>query len=460
MHKKSAFMLAATHSGAGKTTITLGLLRALQNKGMSVQPFKCGPDFIDPTLHHFVTGKNSRNLDLKMCGSDYVKSCFDTFSIGADICLVEGVMGLFDGGSASSASLAKVLSIPVILVVDVKASAESVAAIVKGFESLDLELTIYGVILNRIGSPRHRSLIEKSIAQHCTSPVLGILPRDPSFSIPDRHLGLFMGDEQPLSNNQLEHLAKIITENIDLDRLVEICTPLPSSTNVDIQSTSAKKTWLKNLPQSQQQIRIGLALDKAFCFYYQDNLDILQSLGAEIVPFSPLSDPHLPEDIDALYLGGGYPELHSRQLSENVKMRDHMIFMSEQGLPIFAECGGFMYLTQGIVDRDENFWPMAGIFPVRSKMKDRLSRLGYREVVCQSNLFGAASLFGHEFHYSEIEEMPQAIKQVFNENPCNLQGFQVNNTMGSYLHIHLGRSKEVAQHFITFCKKNTVGLYS
>ena len=447
-HTTKAFLLAATHSGAGKTTISLGLMAALGRQGLTVQPFKCGPDFIDPTLHRMASGRLSLNLDLRMCGAEYVERAFQRLAAKADISVVEGVMGLFDGGVASPAALARALHLPVILVVDVKGSAESVAAVVKGFEDLDPELALMGVIFNRTGSPRHLELISGAVRAHCRTPILGALPRQQEFAIPDRHLGLMMGAEMPLSASQLDALAAAVTENIDLEAIKRLAT-MPLSAPCRLLPGTADAV------SRESSIRIGIARDQAFCFYYQDNLDLLHDAGAELVEFSPLTDPALPPGLDGLYLGGGYPELHGAALAANHGLLAEIRAWSAAGRPLYAECGGFIYLCQGVVDLDGAFWPLAAIFPTRATMRPRLARLGYREATITTPcLLGAGgTLFGHEFHYSEIDEMPATVNRVYRLPDGRGEGYQVNNTLASYLHVHFGRTPEAARHFVSLCQR-------
>ena len=424
---KPAVIIAGTQSGSGKTTITIGIMAALANWGLKVQPFKCGPDFIDPTLHQLVTGQNSRNLDPWMTGPEFCQQTFAQHSAKADISVVEGVMGMFDGDESSSASLAKLLNIPVILVVDVSASAESVAAIVHGFESFDSEVEVMGVILNKIASANHLEIIETAIEKQCQTKILGHLPRSLNFKIPERHLGLHMGDETPLTPASIAELAKTITEFVDIDQLLTI----------DNKSSVEPVTFKITNPQ----VRIAVAQDQAFCFYYQDNLDILTRAGAEIVPFSPLADSKLPDDIDAVYLGGGYPELFARKLSTNQDMRHQLKSWAEYGGPVYAECGGFMYLTKEIKDQEGTKHPMVGIYPVAAEMKTSRATLGYQEITLNSeSFFGAAGTImrGHEFHYSDIEEMPEDIPRIYDINETHPEGYQYKNVLGGYLHLHFG----------------------
>ena len=363
-----AIVVAGTQSGSGKTTVTLGLLAALRERGYTVQPFKCGPDFIDPTLHHMVTGRFSRNLDPWMCGEEFVRGTFARHSQEADISLIEGVMGMFDGGVSSSASLAKVLGAPIILVLDVRAAAESAAAVLKGFELLDPERAPRAVILNRVASDRHYALVSAAIKEHCRTEMIGFLPCDTDFTVASRHLGLQMGDEQPLSEEKIAELSGIVTGHVNLDRLIAIAG---ECRNVKQVSSSASQI---------SGARIGVARDRAFCFYYEDNLDLSRQAGAELEFFSPLEDRVLPEGITGLYFGGGYPELYAGKLAENRGMLDGIRRWAEKGFPVYAECGGFMYLTRGIDDGDGRLRDMVGIFPVTSRMIKKRVRLGYREV--------------------------------------------------------------------------------
>ncbi|MBU2537168.1 MAG: cobyrinate a,c-diamide synthase, partial [Proteobacteria bacterium] len=391
--RSSAFMVAGTSSGSGKTTITLGLLAALRKMGLAAQPFKCGPDFIDPGLHQLACGHVSRNLDLWMMGEAQVRRTFTARSSG-DVAVIEGVMGMFDGQASSSAALAKALGVPIVLILDVRSAAESVAAVLKGFETLDPEVSPVAVILNRVASPRHLELVTGAIRTHCSAEILGHLPQSLDFAMPSRHLGLFTGDEQPISPESLNCLADTISAQVNLPRLLELAAGAAVSPEEVVPVRQSVET---------PRARIGVAKDRAFCFYYQDNFDLLRAAGAELVFFSPLEDHCLPEGLDGLYLGGGYPELYARELSGNLGMRQAINDWAESGKVLYAECGGFMYLTEGIAGDDVGVLPMAGVFPVTARMQKKRAGLGYREVRLKKDcFFGPAStlLRGHEFHYS------------------------------------------------------------
>ena len=454
-------VIAGTHSGCGKTTMTLGIMAALNKKGLKVQPFKTGPDFIDTGLHKLITGRTSRNLDLWMCGRDYVKECFQKHSSDADISVIEGVMGMYDG-NICTADLAAELGLPVILVVDAYGMAESAGAVVKGFceySRFNIHNSRFaGVIFNRVASERHYSRIKDSVQDIS---VLGYLPRDPDFNIPHRHLGLVVAEETPIDQKEIDKLADAIIKYVDIDLILRKTPPCgPPLVRRELKGGSAAS------------YKIAVAYDKAFCFYYEDNLDLLKKAGAEIVNFSPLSDTKIPDEIDALYIGGGYPELHAQQLSENKAMLGSIKNFADSGNPVYAECGGFMYLTEGIYDFANVLYPMAGIFPFKTRMLKGRLRLGYREAeLKQDSILGqkGAAIRGHEFHYSEIvdrtqnlptgqagtEHKAQTVYSVKDGsyNTLDNEGYMINNTLGSYIHIHFGSSPEIAGHLSNYCKE-------
>lgn len=446
----AGLLIAGTNSDCGKTTVTLGLMAALRARGLKVQPFKCGPDFIDPSLHREVCGHISPNLDLNMCEADYVVGLYGGRAVKADISVVEGVMGLFDGGPASSAALAKVLALPVILVVDTRALAESVAALVKGYAELDPDCRVAGVILNRVGSPRHEDILCRSIEENCQVKIAGAVPRDPDFTLPGRHLGLLMGEEGVLDQERIALLARTIESHCNLDCLLEEAGPVEPEHGPAV--SGRKPAAL----QGKTPVRIGVARDKAFCFYYEDNLDIIRREGGEIVYFSPLYDAVLPPELDAVYLGGGYPELYGEELAANRLMLSQIRQWSLKGGPLYAECGGFMYLTEGI-DNGEKFCSMAAVFPVKSRLGKRLSRLGYRQVTTTSStIFGPPGfiLRGHEFHYSDIEEMPPDIDRAYILPNGEREGYVIRNTLAGYYHLHFGSTPQAVCNLLDFCRRN------
>jgi cobyrinic acid a,c-diamide synthase len=442
MNATPAFVLSGVSSGSGKTTVSLGLMAAFSRRGLQVAPFKCGPDFIDPGLHHFVTGSISRNLDLWMGGEEFSRNSFLRNSAGADIAIVEGVMGMFDGGLSSSGVLSREFALPNILVLDVRSMSESAAAVIKGFETLMDGVTVTGVILNRIASERHLQLVKDAVEKYCNAEILGYLPRTMEFAIPSRHLGLLTGDEAPLSPEALQLLAEKIEKHVNLDRILELCSPAahPPAVMLSVPAPTC---------------RIAVARDKAFCFYYEDNFDLLRAAGAELLFFSPMEDREMPA-ADALYLGGGYPELYADTLSENHSMLSSIRSFITAGRPVFAECGGFMYLTEGIEEEEGRFAPLIGHFPVRATMNERRTSLGYRELTTQAeSFFGPAGtiLHGHEFHYSKISAMPDEIERLFAVNKPGVgelapEGYRKGSVVGGYMHLHFGSAPAAVETFI------------
>lgn len=469
------FLIAGDHSGAGKTTIALGLMAVLRKKGLKVQPFKCGPDFIDTGLHGNVCGAASHNLDLYMCGKDYVTDLFIRKGETADVSIIEGVMGLFDGGVSSSASLSKALNIPVILVIDTKSIAQSVGAILYGFSNFDKDVNIAGVIFNNIGSSKHQAMIEEGISV-LNIPILGMLPRRSDISIPNRHLGLYTARDNFIDDVFLDRFINHIEKNIDIDRLLKLsqtndtmgaggtreivaygtgCSSLELYRGRRICLHSGQTFSPANI--SEPIVKIAVAQDQAFCFYYEENLQLLRDNGAEIISFSPIHDLFLPDGIDVLYLGGGYPELYGRELSHNLTMiKSIKEFYKRDGI-IYAECGGFVYLTKGIYGLDGGFSPFVGIFPVEARMKRERAYLGYREIVLgKDTIIGkkGAVCRGHEFHYSEIGLMPEDIERVYkvldkNEGVSDhIEGYLSKNCLASYIHLHFGSNSNVASHIV------------
>ncbi|MBF0486775.1 MAG: cobyrinate a,c-diamide synthase [Nitrospirae bacterium] len=428
--------MSALQSGAGKTTAALALMAALTRMGRRVQPFKTGPDFIDPGLHRALTGVPSWNLDRWMCGDDYVRHLFAAKSNATDVCIIEGAMGLFDGGAASAAETAKFLSLAVVIALDVRGTAETAAALVKGIEAFDPELTLAGVILNRTGSDRHYRRVKQAIEAHCRCKVLGFLPAEPQIRIPERHLGLYTAEDGVINAEFAQKLASAAHTGIHIEEL--LMASAINSPPVYIPAPSP--------PPHPNAPRIGVARDSAFCFYYEDNLDYLCAAGAEIVFFSPINDDKIPNGVGTVYLGGGYPELYAERLSSNRNMLRSMRDFALRGGAIYAECGGFMYLTQGIVDLNGHIFPMAGIFPVKTKMAKKRVKLGYREVTLTSDsILGkkGAKLRGHEFHYSEMEDMPPSVETIYDSHE-GTTGYRIKNCTAGYVHLHFASNPQIA----------------
>jgi cobyrinic acid a,c-diamide synthase len=447
-------VIAGTHSGVGKTTVATGIMAALHRRGLRVRGFKVGPDFIDPTFHHAATGRPSHNLDGWMLSHETNLKIFARAIDHADVAVIEGVMGLFDGKgspslagslSGTTAEMAIWLDAAVVLVLDASAMAGSAAAIVHGFDTLIPKLRLSAVVCNKVASDKHYGYVRDAITAHCSPALLGYLPRDASFSIPERHLGLHLAHET-LTDGRLSGLAEWIELHLDLDRLLELSarpkTPLTPPT------APARKP---------QRVRIGIARDAAFCFYYHENLELLRTLGAELIDFSPVTDCTLPPDLDGIYLGGGYPELHAEALSANEPMRAAIAEFAAEDAPVYAECGGFMYLTQAIVDVSGRSWPMTGIFPTSARMQKRLVKLGYIEVEnCEADgwLPPGERARGHEFRYSVIDPMPETIRRVY-KDPA--QGYRVRSVLGSYVHLHFLSCPNFAEGFVRDCARRPVG---
>ena len=348
-------VIAGTQSGVGKTTVTLGLLYALARRGLTVQPFKVGPDFIDPGHHTRAAGRVCRNLDGWMLSREANLALFRRQAREADVAVVEGVMGLFDGydgasEAGSTAQMAKWLGLPVLLVVDARAMARSAAALVHGFASFDPALSLAGVVFNRIGSAAHLEYLQQALSSLPGVRCFGGLPRDQELAIPERHLGLATAEDHPLDDAYLGHLADRLETHLDLEGLL---AALPRLTLPEEPAPAA----------TPPLVRLGVARDRAFCFYYPENLELLASFGAELVPFSPLEDRELPAGLDGIYLGGGYPELYAEQLAANEGLKQALKAGAAGGLPIYAECGGLMYLAREIRDLEGRVHPMAGVLP-------------------------------------------------------------------------------------------------
>jgi cobyrinic acid a,c-diamide synthase len=447
------FLVAGAASGTGKTTVTLGLMAALRRRGFAVQGFKVGPDFIDAGLHALVTGGPSHNLDGWLLSEGEVQSIFARHAAHADVAVVEGVMGLFDGldgGSnrGSSAEIARWLHLPVVLVVDASAAVRSAAATVLGFEAFDPDVRIAGAVFNRVGGPRHASWLREASAR-CRSPVLGAIPWEQAVQIPERHLGLLTAESGPLPPARVSRLADLVEAHMDMERLLSLS-----------RLANAPAAPPAHAAPPGRRCRIGVARDEAFCFYYAENLVRLEAEGAELVPFSPLRDARLPEHLDGLYLGGGYPELHAAGLSGNGSMREDIRAYAEAGLPVYAECGGFMYLAEALQDPEGRWHPMVGWFPAQVLFPAGGLTLHYVHIRIEEDCcLGSrgTETRGHEFHRSRMTAMPSSIERVLAiaEAPggsWRLEGYRRGGVLGTYIHQHFGSQPSVPFHFVEACR--------
>ena len=444
-------VIAATQSGGGKTTLVTGLLAALRARGLTVQSFKVGPDYIDLGYHRLASGRTGHNLDTWLVPEARLAEIFARECAGADIAVIEGVMGLYDGGRrgiSSTAAIAKALDAPVLLVIDAKSVGVSAAATALGFRIYDARLNLAGVLLNRLGSETHEEMIREAMAG-IDMAVYGVLRRDAALALPERHLGLTPVEENAAAET-VRSIGERVEAGLDLDSILKL----------------ARSVAPLVLPQSAQQnarssVRIGVARDEAFSFYYAASLAELEAYGAEIIAFSPLHDEALPE-VDGVLIGGGFPEMFAAQLAENASMRASLCRAAEEGMPVYAECGGYMYLMQSLVDFDGVEHAMAGIFPARARMTEKLQMVGYVEAEqTVDTVLGSAGLLlhGHEFHFS-VEEAERAADLVRPFTFTKLRngaryaaGCVYKNVLGSYLHLHFAGCQTAAENFVEACRR-------
>lgn len=446
-------VIAGTGSGAGKTTVTIGLMAALKQKGYVVQGFKCGPDYIDPTYHTAVTGRPSRNLDSYMLTHDAVKEIFVRGSKDADISIIEGVMGMYDGKEATSdkgstAEISILTESPVLLVVNCQSMARSAAAIVKGFQLLNPAVRIVGVVANKVGSEGHHKIVKAAIEQECSIPVVGYLKREGDVEIPERHLGLIPSVERGELDGLFARLAEMIAQTVDLDQIWE----LAQAKQLDVTPTLFVRR------STSDRVTIAVAKDPAFHFYYPENLELLEAYGARLLFFSPLAGEGVPEEAEGLYIGGGFPEEFAAELSQNKEVKESFRHAIHAGIPTLAECGGYMYLTEAIVTTDGTSYPMVGLIPGKVTMQRKLAALGYREVRGTANnfLIGAAQQAkGHEFHYSTYATDSEVELTYAYETKglrgTKQEGYVQRNLVAGYTHLHFGSDPELVERWITRC---------
>jgi cobyrinic acid a,c-diamide synthase len=444
-------VIAGTHSGSGKTTITAGLLAALRKKGLIVQPFKVGPDYIDTGYHAVAAGRMSYNLDFWMMPQPNIIQLFIHGMKDIDFGVIEGVMGLYDGvGSTpegSTAEIAKLLNAPVLLVVDAGGMSTSAAAQVLGYKTFDRDLRLAGVIVNNVGSEHHYKLVKEAIEAYTGVPALGFLPRDRSVTLPSRHLGLLPAEEMERHAEIIDKAAALVQEWIDLDQIIALggsAGPLPSVSPLAF--------------EGGRPVKIAVARDESFSFYYRSTLEVLAALGAELRYFSPIKDSRLPENIDGLYLGGGFPEVFAGKLSANRSLLEDINRKLGAGLHCYAECGGFMYLTESITGKNGEMHPMAGFFDGHTIMTDRLQRFGYVDIeFTADNVLGKAgqSARGHEFHHSLVEGITSPATYLIKSALSGSQwhcGYRRANTLAAYAHIDFWGYPDLARHFLDTCR--------
>ena len=441
-------IIAGTGSGVGKTTVVAAVCGAFRRLGLRVSVFKCGPDYLDPTYHFRAAGVRSQTLDGWMMGREAVLSTFEAAARGSDIAVIEGVMGLFDGveptsDAGSTAEIAKWLGAPVVLVIDASGMSRSVAAMAAGFASFDPDLRLAGVICNRVGSKRHLEMLQVA----CKAvPVLGGLPRDAQHSFPERHLGLRTADEESLPAELFDAWATHAADWCDMDRILRL---------------ARTAHWLappQGVARSRAHTcRIGIAMDAAFHFYYPENLRLLTEAGAQLVEFSPMNAERLP-DVEGLYLGGGYPEIHADVLAGNHALREQVLAFCRAGKPVYAECGGLMYLCEGIRRLDGSRFPMVGWFGADAVMSTGLQALGYVEVCTSRDTIlgpGGQTFRGHQFRYSTLDWKQAAENSYRMERRRDGQhfdeGYRKGRVIGSYVHAHWASNPSIAASFVEAC---------
>jgi len=459
MLTKPRLVLAGLKGGSGKTFLTLGLIAAWREMGYEVAPFKKGPDFIDAGWHTFAAERQCYNLDSFLMTDEQILSSFTSRSRGADICLIEGNRGLYDGldihGRCSTAELAKVLKAPVVLIVDVSMATRTIAAIVKGCRVFDPDLAIVGVILNRAAGPRQVALITGAVEEYCGLPILGVIPKLRGNIFPERHMGLVPYQEREHSEKAIRWAQDAAFEHLKLDAILELAR------NVEPIAVSASGAFSEEiLPLKGDSPRIGYIMDRSFWFYYPENLEQLERLGATLVKIDALSDPGLP-DLDALYIGGGFPETQAEALAANRAFRHALKVSIGQGLPVYAECGGLMYLGETLVV-DQQSYPMVGALPVKLLLEKKPQGHGYTVMqVKESNPFYSIgnTLRGHEFHYSRaVLTSEKGIRFAFRvERGHGIDGVRdgiiKNNLLATYTHIHAGGDPDWARSLCTVALK-------
>lgn len=449
-------VLGGTNSRAGKTVIAIGLMKALIERGLVVQPFKVGPDFIDPSYHDFVTGRRSRNLDGFMMRDEDILECFDRNAKGADIAVVEGAMGLFDSHDAidergSTAHVAKITGSPVVVIANVERISRSAAALAMGYKIFDPKLNVCGVVLNRLGSEKHIEKTRMAVEHLAAMRVYGALPRDPKVEIPERHLGLVPAYEREKIHELFDYLGGFMEAHLDIDGLIEAANKAK-----DLGEIEGNLLFISQKEKSE--VSVGVVRDKVFTFYYQDNIDALERQGARITYIDSVKDRCLP-DVDALYIGGGFPEVFAEELEKNEGLRMSIRDFCEEGGPVYAECGGLMYLGREIIV-DGRRYEMVGFIPIETRMGKGLKALGYTiaETLKDNTISKRGDvLVGHEFHHSDIEVLEkvnyafamQRGKGIAGQNDGILKG----NTLAAYSHLHVLSHPRMIKHFLENAKR-------
>ncbi len=445
-----SIIIAGTHSGVGKTTISIALMRAYTQNGKKIAPFKVGPDFIDPKFHMIATHQKSYNLDSWLLEAKTIAKLFHKHSIGKDMSLIEGVMGLFDGCGidtiGSTAHIAKLLNIPVILVVDVKGLYTSINALILGYKLYDKEVNIKGVILNNVSGENHYLLLKDIIEKELDIECVGYFPKNKEIAFDSRHLGLIPIEEIINIEEKIENLGNIASEKINLKKIEEIA---------NISDLKQDETYGLSIERIGNGLKIAIARDKAFSFYYEDNLELMKESGIELIEFSPLHDKELPRGINGIYIGGGFPEMFSKELSENKSLLKDIYEKANDNLPIYGECGGLMYLTKGIINNENKFYQMVNFFNCKSEMTKNLQRFGYVEIEYEN-----IQIKAHEFHHSRLIDIIEEdftykyrVKKI-NKNIHWNCGLAKKNVLAGYPHIHFYSNLEFFREIIGLFRRS------
>ncbi len=440
--KIPGIVIAGLRGGSGKTIISLGIVAAWKKKGFKVSPFKKGPDYIDAGWLSKAAGRPCYNLDTFLCTSDVVVQSYQINSKNSEIAVIEGNRGLYDGidldGSTATSELAKLLNLPVLLVLDCTKSTRTMAALLLGCMKFDPDINICGVVLNRVAGKRHEGKVRANIEKFCKIPIFGAVPKLKAADFPERHMGLVTSEEHTFSTQAIDAAIKVAEDNIDLDGIYDAVMDIHQETMAEQTEPIATDDYCKN-----PSVKIGIIRDSAFQFYYPDNIDALENLGAKIVYISPLTEKTIP-DVDAIYMGGGFPETHAPQLAKNKSFRKELKGLSDGGLPIYAECGGLIFLGQSI-ELNNEIYPMSGILPITFGLSNRPQGHGYTlvEVLHANPFFKKGEILkGHEFRYSSIldidyQDHEMAFRMERGKGILEKKdGFFKNNTFGTYTHIH------------------------
>src|SRR3989454_9038510 len=451
-------VIAGTASNVGKTILTAGLIAAFKGRGLTVQSFKVGPDYIDPAYLAHVSGRPCRNLDSWMLGEGALRQVLAQGALGADLALIGGMLGLFDGrgGSpdGSTADVARIVKAPVVLVLDVADMAQSAAAVALGFKSYGESPRIAGVLLNNVRSDAHRRSVEDAVWDIAKLPVLGALPKMAQLDIPQRQRGLLPVTENKEWDRMIGLLSETINRDVDLDLLLRIAG------KAELVPLVPKKIF-QGKPAAGPTVRLAVAYDDAFNFYYPENLELLEEHGAQIVPFSPLEDEHLPQDAAGVYLGGGFPEIFVEPLAKNRSMAESIQRAYRSGMPIYAECGGLMYLGRSLRTGSGATEHMAGVIPVDVEMDGEIHRFGYRQLLTlEDNILSPRGQFyrGHEFHWSRITGHNGDLKPAYQMQNAEgdvigYEGFVAPNLLASYVHLHFGQNPLLVDKFVQHCRE-------